>query len=78
MKYLLLPPPSLSPRTLAAREVFVRESFDLGREELLEGCHLNYISHYVNHSMDWTKVKTWVDWEWVSTSSSQKWVIGFG
>lgn len=53
--------PPLSPRTVASREAVVRESFDLGQEEFLEGCHLNYICHYINHLVNWVKVKSWVD-----------------
>lgn len=53
--------PPLSPKTLAYRENVARESFDLGREEFLEGCNLDYISHYSNHTVNLEKFKSWVD-----------------
>lgn len=53
--------PPLSPRTVEIREAVVRESFNLGQEEFPEGCNLDYISHYTNHSVNWIKVRSWVD-----------------
>lgn len=42
----------LSPRTLEFRQNVITESLNLGREAFPQGCHLDYISHFTNHSVD--------------------------
>lgn len=53
--------PLLSPQILAHQATIVRESFELGRDEFPEGCHLDYVSHYMNHAVNWKKVKSCVN-----------------
>lgn len=47
--------PPLSPRTVANRQNVVRESLEWGRLEFPQGCNLDYLSHYMNHQVNWTK-----------------------
>lgn len=49
--------PPLSPSIVAYRANVVRESLELGVKEFPEGCNLGYLSHYINHDVNWSKVK---------------------
>lgn len=47
--------PPLSTQTIAYRENVMRESLELGKSEFLEGRNFNYVSHRMNHAVNWIK-----------------------